>query len=65
MLFSNEKPLLLGLTEKVLWQALMRASMSGNTYAALNSFIAKFQDLQLRFQGPEVEVVDWYLKNCM
>src|SRR5277367_2688010 len=51
--FGNEKPLFLGLTEKALWRSLMRASTSGDTYTALNDFIGEFQDLQVRFRGPE------------
>jgi hypothetical protein len=59
---GNEKPRLLGLTEKALWRSFMQASLTGDSTAALNGFIAEFQDLHTRFNGPEISL-DWYSAN--
>jgi hypothetical protein len=37
----------------------MQASMTGDATAALNGFIAEFQELQVQFSGPHLEI-DWY-----
>ena len=59
---GNERPLLLGLTEKALWRSFMQASLTGDTTAVLNGFIVEFQELQMQFKGPQLEV-DWYAPN--
>ena len=59
---GNEKPPFLGLTEKALWKALMQANITGDTSTALSTFIAKFQEFHMKFQGPEVQI-DWYSQS--
>jgi hypothetical protein len=59
---GNEKPHLLGLTEKALWRSFMQASLTGDSTAALNGFIAEFQELHTQFNGPEM-AVDWYSES--
>ena len=61
---GNEKLPFLGSAERALWRALMQASITGDASAALNTFIAEFQELHTKFQGPEIEV-DWYSHSRM
>ena len=64
MYFGNKKPAFLGLTEKALWRALMQTSITEDSSAALNGFLMEFQDLQVRFKGPEGQI-DWYSPSCL